>query len=105
MTREANSRGVKILKGFGVDVKKLRQQIETVVKRGLGPSTCSYEIPRTPRAKKVIKLAIEEAQALNHNYVGTEHMLLGLLRETDGIAYQVLKKLGVRYTQVRSEIE
>ena len=82
------------LKNLDVDIKKLRLEVEKLVKSG--PDMVSMgKLPQTPRAKKVIEYAIEEARALNHNYVGTEHILLGLLRETEGIAAQVLMNLGL----------
>src|SRR5881392_3605669 len=62
------------------------------------------KLPQTPRAKKVIEYAIEEARNLNHNYVGTEHLLLGLLREHDGVAAQVLRNLGLKLEEVREEV-
>jgi len=77
--------------------------VEKLVKRGPDMVTMG-KLPQTPRAKKVIEYAIEEARSLNHNYVGTEHLLLGLLREQDGVAAQVLMNLGLKLEDVREEV-
>jgi ATP-dependent Clp protease ATP-binding subunit ClpC len=107
LVQEAKCVGANVLKRLGVTQQKARSEVGKPVPYDPDiPFVISSELsPQTPRVKKVIELAIEEARTLNHNYVGTEHMLLGLLRVTDGVAHQVLTKLGVRYTQVRSEIE
>lgn len=92
-----------ILANFGVDAKKVRNEIEKFI--GPGDNLVQLgEIPFTPRAKKAIEYAIEEAQAMGHSYVGTEHLLLGLLREEDGVAARVLENLGVKIEAVRDEI-
>jgi len=92
-----------VLKNLDVDIKKLRLEIEKLVKSGPDMVTMG-KLPQTPRAKKVIEYAIEEARSLNHNYVGTEHILLGLLRENEGIAAQVLMNLGLKLEDVRQEV-
>jgi ATP-dependent Clp protease ATP-binding subunit ClpC len=94
---------VSVLKKVGVDLEKLRMEIEKLV--GTGPDQKMIgNIPYTPRVKKALALAAEEAKALNHTYVGTEHILLGLLREGDGVAARVLKNMKVDVEQTRREI-
>ena len=85
-----------MLKNLDVDLRKVRLEVEKLVKSGPDMVTMG-KLPQTPRAKKVIEYAIEEARNLNHNYVGTEHLLLGLLREHDGVAAQVLMNLGLSW--------
>ena len=103
LVKEGNGVGANVLRNLDVDVKKLRLEIEKLVKSGPDMVTMG-KLPQTPRAKKVIEFAIEEARSLNHNYVGTEHILLGLLRETEGIAAQVLMNLGLKLEDVRQEV-
>ncbi len=103
LVKEASGVGANVLKNLDVDIKKLRLEIEKLVKSGPDMVTMG-KLPQTPRAKKVIEYAIEEARALNHNYVGTEHILLGLLRETEGIAAQVLMNIGLKLEDVRQEV-
>jgi len=103
LVKEGSGVGANVLKNLDVDIKKLRLEIEKLVKSGPDMVTMG-KLPQTPRAKKVIEFAIEEARALNHNYVGTEHILLGLLRETEGIAAQVLMNLGLKLENVRQEV-
>jgi ATP-dependent Clp protease ATP-binding subunit ClpC len=103
LVKEGSGVGANVLKNLDVDIKKLRLEIEKLVKSGPDMVTMG-KLPQTPRAKKVIEYAIEEARALNHNYVGTEHILLGLLRESEGIAAQVLMNLGLRLEDVRQEV-
>ncbi|AQT67553.1 Negative regulator of genetic competence ClpC/MecB [Anaerohalosphaera lusitana] len=103
LVKEGSGVGANVLKNLDVDIKKLRLEIEKLVKSGPDMVTMG-KLPQTPRAKKVIEYAIEEARALNHNYVGTEHILLGLLRETEGIAAQVLMNLGLKLENVRQEV-
>jgi ATP-dependent Clp protease ATP-binding subunit ClpC len=86
-----------------VDLRKVRLEVEKLVKAGPEMVTMG-KLPQTPRAKKVIEYAIEEARNLNHNYVGTEHLLLGLLREHDGVAAQVLRNLNLKLEEVREEV-
>jgi ATP-dependent Clp protease ATP-binding subunit ClpC len=93
----------KVLINLGIDLRKLRTEVEKLV--GTGDNVMLLgEIPFTPRAKKVLELAVEEAQSMGHTYVGTEHLLLGLLREEEGIAARVLENLGVRINDVREEV-
>ena len=103
LVKEGSGVGATVLKNLDVDIKKLRLEVEKYVKSGPDMVTMG-KLPQTPRAKKVIEYAIEEARALNHNYVGTEHILLGLLRETEGIAAQVLMGLGLKLEDVRQEV-
>jgi ATP-dependent Clp protease ATP-binding subunit ClpA len=94
---------VTVLGKMGLDLETVRREVETQV--GTGPDEkASWRIPFTPRVKKVLALATKEARALNHNYVGTEHILLGLLREADGVAARVLTSLGVDTEQTRQQI-
>ncbi|MCH8216062.1 MAG: AAA family ATPase, partial [Planctomycetes bacterium] len=103
LVKEGSGVGATVLKNLDVDIKKLRLEIEKLVKSGPDMVTMG-KLPQTPRAKKVVEYAIEEARALNHNYVGTEHILLGLLRESEGIAAQVLMNLGLKLEEVRQEV-
>ena len=103
LVKEGSGVGATVLKNFDVDIKKLRLEVEKHVKSGPDMVTMG-KLPQSPRAKKVIEYAIEEARALNHNYVGTEHILLGLLRESEGIAAQVLMSMGLKLEDVRQEI-
>lgn len=92
-----------VLKNFGVDLGRTRLEVEKLVKSGPEMVTIG-KLPQTPSAKKVIEYAMEEARNLNHNYIGTEHILLGLLRENEGVAAQVLMNLGVKIGDVRAEV-
>ena len=94
---------VNVLQKMGLDLETVRQEVEKEV-RGGNEQKVSGNIPYTPRVKKVLALAAKEAKALNHTYVGTEHILLGLLREGDGVAAKVLKNLDVDIEQCRQEI-
>ncbi|MBX3475383.1 MAG: ATP-dependent Clp protease ATP-binding subunit [Planctomycetes bacterium] len=93
-----------VLRNMDVDLRKIRLEIEKLVQQGPQVMTAPSKLPFTPRAKRVIDLAKEEAASLNHEHVGTEHLLLGLLRENEGIAAQVLMNLGVRLDEVREEV-
>src|SRR5467141_727634 len=94
---------VNVLQKMGLDLETVRMEVEKQI--GTGPDQKMVgNIPYTPRVKKVLALAQKEAKQLNHNYVGTEHILLGLLREGDGVAARVLKSLGVNIEQTRHEI-
>lgn len=86
-----------------IDLRKIRIEVEKIVQSGPDMVTMG-KLPQTPRAKKVVEYSIEEARNLNHNYVGTEHLLLGLLREQEGVAAQVLKNLGLNLEKVRQEV-
>ncbi|HOB74790.1 MAG TPA: ATP-dependent Clp protease ATP-binding subunit [Phycisphaerae bacterium] len=103
LVKEGSGVGANVLKNLDVDLRKVRLEVEKLVKRGPDMVTMG-KLPQTPRAKKVIEYAIEEARNLNHNYVGTEHLLLGLLREQDGVAAQVLMNLGLKLEDVREEV-
>jgi len=103
LVKEGSGVGANVLKNLDVDLRKVRLEVEKLVKSGPDMVTMG-KLPQTPRAKKVIEYAIEEARALNHNYVGTEHLLLGLLREQDGVAAQVLMNLGLKLEDVRDEV-
>ncbi len=103
LIKDGSGVGANVLKNSGIELKKARLEVEKVVKRG--PQTQLLgKLSQTPRAKRVIEYAIEESRGLNHNYVGTEHLLLGLLREEDGIACQVLTNLGVELQEARKEV-
>lgn len=92
-----------VMANLGVDLRRVRGEVEKIV--GTGDNVMLLgEIPFTPRAKKVLELAVEEAQNMGHNYVGTEHLLLGLIREEEGVAARVLENLGVRLDVVREEV-
>ena len=95
LVKEGSGVAATVLKNMDIDLKKLRLAVEKLVHSGPDMVTMG-KLPQTPKARKVIEYAIDEARALNHNYIGTEHLLLGLLRETDGIAAQVLMSLGVK---------
>ncbi len=103
LVKEGSGVGANVLKNLDVDLRKVRLEVEKLVKSGPDMVTMG-KLPQTPRAKKVIEYAIEEARNLNHNYVGTEHLLLGLLREQDGVAAQVLMNLGLKLDEVREEV-
>jgi len=103
LVKEGSGVGANVLKNLEVDLRKVRLEVEKLVKSGPNMVTMG-KLPQTPRAKKVIEYAIEEARNLNHNYVGTEHLLLGLLREQDGVAAQVLMNLGLKLDEVREEV-
>jgi len=103
LVKEGSGVGATVLKNLDVDIKKLRLEVEKQVKSGPDMVTMG-KLPQTPKAKKVIEYAIEEARALNHNYVGTEHILLGLLREAEGIAAQILMNVGLKLEDIRQEV-
>src|SRR5438270_155112 len=101
LVREGDGVAAKVLNNLGVELSKVRSAVEFII--GRGEKSISGEIGLTPRAKKVIELAVEEARRLNHSYIGTEHLLLGLVREGEGIAFGVLESLGVSLERVRTE--
>src|SRR4051794_3648335 len=103
LVKEGSGVGANVLKNLDVDLRKVRLEVEKLVKSGPDMVTMG-KLPQTPRAKKVIEYAIEEARNLNHNYVGTEHLLLGLLREHNGVAAQVLMNLNLKLEEVREEV-
>ncbi|HIA28475.1 MAG TPA: AAA family ATPase, partial [Planctomycetes bacterium] len=103
LVSEGSGVAANVLTNIEIDSSKIRAEIEKQVRPG--PAMVSMgQVPFTPRAKKVLELCQEEANELNHNYIGTEHLLLGLIREEDGVAAQVLKELGVSLEEVRNEV-
>lgn len=103
LVREGEGVAAAVLESLGLSSEKIRLEVEKLVK--VGPSTVvSGDIPFTPKAKKVMELAVDEAVSLGHNYIGTEHLLLGLLREGEGVAAQVLLNLGLDLNKVRGEV-
>src|SRR5262245_53638437 len=100
---EGSGVAANVLRNLDVDLRKIRLEVEKLVQSCPDVEVCGKR-PHTPRAKKVIEFAIEEAKKLNHNYVGSEHLLLGLLREQEGVAAQVLMYLGLSLEDVREEI-
>ena len=103
LIQEGNGVAADVLKSLDVDLKKIRQDVEKLVSHGTMMVTLG-QLPFTPRGKKVLELALEEARSLGHNYIGTEHLLLGLIREQAGIAAKVLKNLNVSLGDVREEV-
>ena len=103
LVKEGSGVAANVLKNLDVDLRKIRLEVEKIVQSGPDLVTMG-RLPQTPRAKKVIEYAMEEARNLNHNYVGTEHLLLGLLREQEGVAAQVLMNLGLKLEDVREEV-
>jgi len=103
LVKEGSGVAANVLKNLDVDLRKIRLEVEKLVQSGPEMVTMG-KLPQTPRAKKVIEYSMEEARNLNHNYVGTEHILLGLLREQEGVAAQVLMNLGLKLDEVREEV-
>src|SRR5476649_2101605 len=103
LVKEGTGVAANVLKNLDIDLRKIRLEVEKIVQAGPEMVTMG-KLPQTPRAKKVIEYSIEEARQLNHNYVGTEHLLLGLLREQEGVAAQVLMNLGLKLEDVREEV-
>src|SRR3954469_10493620 len=103
LVKEGAGVAANVLKNLDIDLRKIRLEVEKIVQSGPDMVTMG-KLPQTPRAKKVIEYSIEEARNLNHNYVGTEHLLLGLLREQEGVAAQVLMNLGLKLEDVREEV-
>ena len=99
---EGTGVAAKVLKSLGVNLKDSRIEVEKIIGRGSG--FVAVEIPFTPRAKRVLELSLEEARQLGHNYIGTEHLLLGLIREGEGVAARVLENLGIDLTKVRTQV-
>ena len=102
LVREGDGVAAKVLANMGVELNKVRSAVEFII--GRGDRMVMGEIGLTPRAKKVIELAVDEARRLNHHYIGTEHLLLGLVREGEGIAAGVLESLGVSLDKVRAQV-
>mgnify|MGYP002777809447 FL=1 len=103
LVQEGNGVAANVLRQMNIDLTKIRTEVEKLVKSG--PSMVQMgQLPFTPRAKKVLELSMEEASNLGHNYIGTEHLLLGLIKENEGIAAKVLTNLGVKLDEVREEV-
>src|SRR5438132_10474796 len=103
LLKEGSGVAASTLKNLDIALAKIRQEVDKIVKAGPDKVTAG-KLPQTPQVKRVIEYSIEEAHRLNHNYVGTEHLLLGLLREQEGVAAQVLRNLGLKLEDVREEV-
>jgi uroporphyrinogen-III decarboxylase len=103
LVKEGSGVAAQVLRNLDIDIKKIRLEAEKMVAPGSGPVSLD-KIPLTPRAKKILELAMEEGKGLGHNFIGTEHLLLGLLRERDGVAARVLMNLGLKLEDVRNEV-
>src|SRR5437868_5963345 len=103
LIQEGSGVAANVLRNLDIDLDKIRREVEKIVQSGPSMVTMG-QLPFTPRAKKVLELAVEEASNLGHNYIGTEHLLLGLIRENEGIAAQVLLNLGTKLEEVREEV-
>ena len=101
LVRETEGVAARVLSGLSVDLTKVRSAVEFIIGRGERPA--QGEIGLTPRAKKVVELAVDEARRMNHTYIGTEHLLIGLLREGEGVAAGVMESLGINLEKVRAE--
>jgi ATP-dependent Clp protease ATP-binding subunit ClpC len=101
LVREDEGVAAKVLSNLGVELNKVRDAVESII--GRGDRVVLGEIGLTPRAKKVIELAVDEARRLNHHYIGTEHLLLGLIREGQGIGAGVLESFGLSLQEVRAQ--
>jgi len=102
LIREGEGVAAKALESLGISLEAVRQEVEKII--GRGQQAPSGHVPFTPRAKKVLELSLREAHALGHNYIGTEHILLGLIREGSGVAAQVLVKLGADLNRARQQV-
>ena len=102
LIQEGEGVAAKALESLGISLEAVRAEVEETI--GLGHSSPSGHIPFTPRAKKVLELSLREALQLGHNYIGTQHILLGLIREGEGVAAQVLVKLGADLSRVRQQV-
>jgi ATP-dependent Clp protease ATP-binding subunit ClpC len=105
LVREGEGVAATVLQNLSVELGEMRRKIEDVLKTGRAARTTGPDLPYTSRAKKVLELAMNEAMVLSHSYVGTEHLLLGLLREEKGIAAQVLTGAGVNLDAARAETQ
>src|SRR5216110_3126677 len=104
LIREGEGVAAAVLTNLNVDLEEIQQKIEETVKKGKATQPVGPDLPYTSRAKKVLELAMSEAREINHSYVGTEHLLLGLLREEKGIAAQVLTDKGITLAKARDEM-
>ena len=102
LLREEEGLAARVLESLDITVERVRAQVVRIV--GSGEEVTSGQIPFTPRAKKVLELALREALSLSHNYIGTEHILLGVIREGEGVAAQVLVRLGQNLNHVRETV-
>ncbi len=103
LVQEGSGVAANVLMNMGLDLEKIRHEVEKIVETGPDVMT-SGQLPFTPMAKKVLELSMGESSNLSHNYIGTEHLLLGLIKEKNGIASQVLTNLGVKLDAVREEV-
>jgi ATP-dependent Clp protease ATP-binding subunit ClpA len=104
LAHEGQGVAAKALESLGIRLEAIRSQVEEIIGRGQSEAASSGHIPFTPRAKKVLELSLRESQQLGHNYIGTEHILLGLVREGEGVAAQVLVKLGADLSRARTQV-
>jgi ATP-dependent Clp protease ATP-binding subunit ClpC len=104
LVQEGEGVGAKALESLGISLAAVRQRVEDAVPPGQNPPRPAAHIPFTPRAKRVLELSLSESKVLGHRYIGTEHILLGLLREGDGVAAQVLVALGADLDGVRERV-
>jgi ClpA/ClpB-like protein len=104
LIREREGVAAKALESLGISLEAVRAQVEEIIGKGQGKGAPTGQIPFTPRSKKVLELSLREALQLGHSYIGTEHILLGLIREGEGVAAQVLVKLGAELSRVRQEV-
>ena len=102
LTRVDDGFACRVLESLGVSLDVVRREVEAVI--GIGATPASGHVPFTPRAKKVLDLSLREAQSLGHTYIGTEHILLGLIREGEGVAAQILVRLGLELSDIRRQI-
>jgi ATP-dependent Clp protease ATP-binding subunit ClpC len=102
LIQEGEGVAAKALQSLGISLEAVRQQVQEIIGRGQGQQ--QGHVPFTPRAKKVLELSLREAQQLGHDYIGTEHILLGLIREGEGVAARVLVKLGADLNRVRQQV-
>lgn len=105
LVKEGSGVAANVLKNLDIDLRKIRLEVEKIVQHGPGgEQVVMGRLPHTPRTKRLVECAIEEARTLNHNYVGTEHLLLGALRVPEGVACQILVNLGLTLEDVREEV-
>ena len=104
LIKEGSGIAAHVLEQFDIDLRKVRLEVEKLIQQGPDMVTMG-KLPHTPRVKKVVEYSMEEARLLNDNHVGTEHLLLGLLRESEGVAAQVLVNLGLQLDEVRMAVK